>query len=287
MLYLQRKSKKIENFRMTNSETASFFSVLRVCPLFTGIAEGDIKKLLFCLSVQKKVFDKNNYILTAGEKAEKIRPDQAIPMGIVLSGSLRVVQDDFWGNRSILSTINPAGLFGEALSCMGMKISPISVVAAEKSEVLLFNHKTIFDACRTPCPFHATLINNLTKILAGKNVMLFQKLEHISRRSTREKILSYLSRRALEAGKNRFTVPYNRQELADYLFVDRSALSRELGRLRDEGILSFRKNTFTMKTIPCPARSKTSPESRAQSRIAKKRKSYYTDPSRSAAGKLL
>ncbi|MDR2048828.1 MAG: Crp/Fnr family transcriptional regulator [Treponema sp.] len=229
-------------------------SVLKACPLFEGIAEGNIEKLLSCLPVRRKSYRKDNVILLAGERAGeagKTRPgerfDSTVPMGIVLSGSLRIVQDDFWGNRGILASIHPGELFGEALSCAGVETPPVSVVAAEKSAALLFNCGTILRVCRAACTFHTTLITNLVGILANKNLMLVQKLEHISRRSIREKLLSYLSRRALEAGGNRFTIPYDRQELADYLSVDRSALSRELGRLRDQGLLSFRKNLFTMK----------------------------------------
>jgi CRP-like cAMP-binding protein len=243
---------------MANIRAFSELAVLKACPLFKGIAEGDLKKLLFCLSGRKKTAAKDAFILAAGEGLEKRgfragrsppgkRSGSTVPMGLLLSGRLRIVQDDFWGNRSILASITPGELFGEALSCAGVEIPPVSVVAAEESQVLLFDCTTMLEICRAACPFHITLINNLMKILAEKNVMLVKKLEHVSRRRIREKILSYLSDRALETGRDRFTLPYNRQELADYLSVDRSALSRELGRLRDEGVLSFRKNLFTMK----------------------------------------
>ncbi|MDR2210742.1 MAG: Crp/Fnr family transcriptional regulator [Spirochaetaceae bacterium] len=238
---------------MGDFKTGPVPSALRACPLFKDMTEADIQKLLSCLSVQRKTFKKNTFILVAGEGAKKNREGgPAIPMGIVLSGSLRMIQNDFWGNRSILGSINPAGFFGGAFSYAQVESAPVSVVAAEKSEVLLFNYKTIPIVCRNACSFHMVLINNLIGLLAKKNVMLIQKLEYMNHRSIREKILAYLSGRALEAGKNRFTIPYNRQELADYLSVDRSALSRELGRLRDQGLLSFRKNTFTLGGASTP-----------------------------------
>ena len=209
------------------------------CPLFKDIGAADLSALLNCLSAIKKHYQKNDLIFLAGQKAEKV--------GIVIRGSVHVVQEDFWGNRSIFAYIVAGGLFGESFSCSKVECPPVTVIAAEDTDVLLVDYRKIITTCSPTCAFHTGLIKNMLQILAADNIMMTQKMEHITKRSTREKLLSYLSLQALQAGKNRFAIPFNRQELADYLAVDRSALSKELGRMRDEGILDFKHNNFELK----------------------------------------
>jgi CRP-like cAMP-binding protein len=168
-------------------------------------------------------------------------------VGIVLSGGLHIIRNDYGGNRLIVARIGPGELFGEAFSLGKVKKLPISIMAVEMSELFLFSSKRLVQPCASVCGFHAALIRNLIHDLARKNTMLMQKIEHVTRRTTREKLLSYLSAQARQAKNRTFDIPFNRQELADYLAVDRSALSAELGRMRTEGIIAFRKNHFELR----------------------------------------
>lgn len=212
--------------------------ILKSCPLFSGIKEEEFDSMLSCLGARELEYKKEAYIYMAGNAVSEI--------GIVLSGSVIIIKEDFWGNRTIISRMSAGDMFAESFAFAGIPKLPISVVAAENAEVLFIDCKNILNAYPSPCGFHTALINNMVRILAGKNVMLMQKIDHISCRTTRDKLLSYLSVQAIEAKSKSFTIPYNRQELADYLCIDRSAMSSELGRLRDEGILTFHKNNFEL-----------------------------------------
>jgi len=208
------------------------------CPLFAGIKEAELLTLLDCLSASEKKFKKGSYIFMSGETVNFI--------GLVLSGSVHIIREDFWGNRAILAHIGPGGLFGEAFSCAQIKKLPVSAFAAETAVVLLLDYRKIITTCSSACMFHTGLIKNMLRILAEKNVMLTQKMEFITQRTTREKVLAYLSAQARQAGGGNFEIPFNRQELAEYLSVDRSAMSRELSKMQDEGILLFHRNHFEL-----------------------------------------
>lgn len=215
-----------------------YFEILNSCPLFAGISESDMGILLHCLSAKEQGFHKNEFIFSAGEAVTAV--------GVVLSGGVHVVQEDFWGNRTILEHMGGGSLFGEAFSCAEVKKLPISVIAAEKSDILLIDYRKIISNCPSSCDFHTGLIKNMVRILAEKNILLTKKIQHITNRTTREKILSYLSAQAIQAKSPSFTIPFDRQELADYLAVDRSAMSNELSKLRNNGILIFEKNRFEL-----------------------------------------
>jgi CRP-like cAMP-binding protein len=212
--------------------------ILKKSPLFNGIAEGDMQALLDCLSASTRSFESGSFIFLAGETVTVV--------GVVLNGGVNILQEDFWGNRTILAHIAPGGLFGEAFSCAGIDKLPVSVLATQPTDVLLIDYKRISKTCSSSCVFHTRMIQNMMEILARKNVMLTQKIEHVTRHTTREKLLSYLSQQAIQVGERKFEVPFNRQELADYLSVDRSAMSLELCKMRDDGILSFHKNHFEL-----------------------------------------
>lgn len=212
--------------------------VLTTCPLFKGIEKNELEPLLKCLSAVPKTFDKNQFVFMAGEPASSV--------GIVLSGSVTILQEDFWGNRSILARLGPGEIFAEAFSCADNDILPVSVAASEKTQILLVDCKKIVTTCSSACEFHSNLIKNLLTIMSKKNAQLTRKIEHLSRPTTREKLLSYLSSQAQQHGRSSFDIPFNRQELADYLSVDRSAMSTELGKMRDEGLLDFNRNHFEL-----------------------------------------
>ena len=164
----------------------------------------------------------------------------------MLSGEIHLVKEDFWGNRSLVSRVGPGGLVGEVYACLPYQRLTVGVQAAADSCMLFLQAERIFSPCQSACGFHQRLIRNLAAVLAGKNRMLMEKMEHLTQRTTREKLLSYLSAESQRQGRANFTIPFNRQQLADYLSVERSALSAELGRLRDEGVLTFHKSEFTL-----------------------------------------
>lgn len=211
------------------------------CSLFRGIKESEIQLILNCLQAKIKTFDKGALIFAMGEKIERL--------GVVLSGSVFIEKADCWGNRSILAKAVGGDVFGEAMCCAEQECSQVDVTAAEKTAIMFVDYKKIITTCSSACVFHTALIENMLKILADKNLMLTGKIEHLTRRSTKEKLLSYLSYQSLQKGSADFEIPFNRQELADYLAVDRSAMSNELSKLRNDGVLEFHKNHFHLNEV--------------------------------------
>ncbi len=216
-----------------------YLEALKACTLFREIDEAEMAAMLDCLGATVKAYRKGTYIWAAESKA--------LQVGIVLSGSANIVKEDYWGNRTILAKAEKGEMFGEAFSCANLERLPVGVVAAENTEIMLIDCKRIITTCSSACLFHTKLIQNMMKTLAEKNIIMTQKMDHMGRRTTREKLLSYLSSQAIKARSNSFYIPFDRQELADYLSVDRSAMSNELSKMRDEGILSYKKNYFVLE----------------------------------------
>ena len=215
-----------------------YSEVLKRCPLFCKIEEDNLEKMLICLGAKVEAFDKKYTIFAEGTPAKYI--------GIVLSGSAQIIQMDYYGNRSILSTILPSQVFAQEFSCTETESLPVAVVANEPCEIMLIDCQHILHTCSNHCGFHQQLIFNLMKDLATKAIDFHQKIEITAKRTTREKLLTYLTVKAKEAGSRSFDIPYDRQELADYLEVDRSGLSAEISKLRNEGILESNKKHFTL-----------------------------------------
>lgn len=213
-------------------------SSLLGCPLFADVRDDQMQPLLQCLSAKKTLYQKEAFVFQSGQPA--------VYVGIVLSGGVNIIQEDFWGYRSILAHVEPGELFGEAFSCAQTKKLPVSVIATEASEIMLIDYGKIITVCSSACAFHARLVSNMLHILAKKNILLTRKMEHLSQRTTRDKILSFLSAQAVQNGSNAVTIPYNRQELADFLCVERSALSRELMQMKKDGLLDYEKNRFVL-----------------------------------------
>lgn len=216
----------------------NYLSMLEECLLFKNINKDDLPSVLSSLNTKILNFKKDIIILNVEDKPQYI--------GIILSGSANIIQEDYWGNRTILSVLKTGELFAESFSYADISSVPISIIARENSNVLLIDCNKLITTCVSSCKFHTTLIQNLVKILANKNVILTRKIKHITQRSTREKVLSYLSECALLFKNNTFKIPFNRQELADYLSVERSALSNTLCKMRNEGLIKFYKNTFEL-----------------------------------------
>ena len=215
-----------------------YFEILKSVELFKDIEPSNLAILLNCLSVRPIKVKKNQVILRIGEKAGIF--------GIVLLGEVQVYQDDYYGNRSVFDNIGPGHLFAEAFACSGEGALPVNVASTKDSEFVFIEYSKLSSPCPNACSFHKQMIQNMLNIIAAKNISLARKIEFMSKRTTREKLLSYLSSCARASGGSRFFIPFNRQELADYLSVDRSGLSAELGRMRDEGILKFHKNEFEL-----------------------------------------
>lgn len=206
--------------------------------LFQGIEKKDIGSMLACLQASKRTFLKNETILRAGEIISHL--------GIILSGRGQIIREDIMGNRNILSNLEVGDMFAEAFACAESQRLPFQVVAISECKVMFLDYRRIVTTCSSSCYFHTSLIQNMMKILAVKNVLLTQKMEHMTKRSTREKLLSYLSEQAAKSNSKIFSVPFNRQELADYLCVDRSAMSNELSKLKEEGLIDYHRSDFRL-----------------------------------------
>jgi len=215
-----------------------YFKTLKKCPLFFGIEEENLEKMLVCLNAKVEFFDKKYTVINEGNPAKYI--------GIILSGSAQIIKEDYYGNRSILSNISSAEIFGEAFACAKIDSVPVSVIANEPSEIMLIDCNRILYTCTSGCDFHRQLIYNLMTDLANKTLIFHKKIEITSKRTTREKLMTYLMITAKENKSSSFYIPFNRQELADYLEVERSGLSIEISKLIKEKIINSKKNYFEL-----------------------------------------
>jgi len=226
------------NFQQKEDFMKKYHKIMEQCPLFAGINMEDLSAMLGCIGGKTVSVGKGQSIFREG--------DAATHVGIVLTGAVRLEREDYFGNRSIVAHIGPAQLFGETYACAGVSALPISAVADENSTVLLMDCKRITKSCSHACEFHSRIIFNLLQLVAIKNLVYDQKIQVTSKRTTREKLMTYLLNQAKLQGNNSFRIPYDRQELADYLEVDRSGLSAEISKLRKEGVLESEKNHFTL-----------------------------------------
>ena len=204
--------------------------------IFKNIEENEVDLLLKCINNYRKTFKKGEIILREGEKTEY--------MVIVITGSVVVERADLWGNNTVLGVISPGGIFAETYSILNDEPLMINVYANEKSEILFLRTNEIFKTCEKSCNFHDQLILNLIRIASFKNLNLSRKILHTGPKTIRGKLLSFFSEWVKKENSLSFSIPYNRQQLADYLSVDRSAMSNELSKMQKEGILEFKKNKF-------------------------------------------
>ena len=212
--------------------------VLRTSPLFALIQRENLSSMLPCLGAKELFFKKGETIFSEGEKASHL--------GLVCSGEVQTERVDFDGNRTIVSRAAEGDLFGEEFACAEIERLPVSVIAAKEATVLLLDCRHITHTCCNACQFHQQMIFNLLKITAQKSILLHQRAEVISHRTTRDKLMAYLTQQAKKEGTRSFSVPFDRQALADYLEVERSGLSAEISKLRREGILKSTKNHFEL-----------------------------------------
>ena len=215
-----------------------FVPVLKKTKLFSGVGDEEISTMLSCLGASLFTYKKGEFVLRQGEHLSNIL--------VLVEGSLHIQRDDYWGNRSILGHIGIGEIFGEAYAAPDSGTLLNDVIAVEDSSVFSFDVKRVISTCSSACRFHTMVVQNLFFAISEKNRTLVQKLDYLSRRTTREKLISYLSEEAKRQNSPQITIPFNRQQLADYLSVDRSAMSNELGKMRDEGLLEFEKNRFRL-----------------------------------------
>ncbi|MDL2220459.1 Crp/Fnr family transcriptional regulator [Eubacteriales bacterium OttesenSCG-928-N14] len=215
-----------------------YMDVLQRVPLFAGFSPEELPNTLQCLEAQQKKYQKDETIFLAGDAANRV--------GILLCGTAQVVSDDVFGNRSIRTMLGEADLFGEVFACAEVEQLPVSVIAQRDCVVLLINYARILSPCQAQCIFHANLVENMMRILAQKNLMLSTKMDVLSARSTRHKLLNYFSALAMQQGSAQVTLPFDRQQLADYLAVDRSAMSTELSKMQRDGLIRYQKNRIEL-----------------------------------------
>lgn len=226
------------NFQQGGENLKEFYPILQSCPLFEGIRGEDLPGLLGCLGAKMISAKKGQVIFREG--------DAPTFVGVLLTGSVQLLREDYYGNRSIFTQIGPKQLFGESYAFSGAQALPVSVVADEDSQILLLDGFRITARCSKDCEFHNRVIFNLLRVVATKNLVLHQKIQVTSKRTTREKLMAYLLHQAKLHGSNSFTIPYDRQALADYLEVDRSGLSAEISKMRKEGIIECDKSFFRL-----------------------------------------
>lgn len=216
-----------------------YFEILSKCPLFDGIEQSDLNTMIECLNGKTVNVLKGNPVFLEGDPARFV--------GVVLSGTMQVVREDYYGNRSIMTVLQPGDLFAEAFSCAGLETMPVSVLALTDSEVLLLDCRRIFTSCSNSCHFHSLLLKNLLQGMAQKNLALSRKIRYMSQKTTKEKLMAYLLDQAKQQGSTEFVIPHDRQSLADYLGVERSAMSAEISKLKKSGQIDTHGSRFYLK----------------------------------------
>ena len=219
---------------MNEKETA----VIRESALFTGITDQEFLPMLDCLGAFVRTFRRGEILTLTG--------DAVRCLGMVLEGTVHMIQEDLWGRRTILEYVRPGGAFGETFVCGSSMASAVTFLAACELKVLYLPFYRVMHSWRNSCVFHHRLIQNMVTLVADKNARLMAKVEVISQKSLREKILTFLSLQAQMQGSGYFEIPMSRQELAEYLCADRSALSRELSGMKADGLLDYDRNTFRL-----------------------------------------
>jgi len=213
-----------------------YFEIIRKSSLFEGVDAKELAAMLNCLGTRIIDVSKGSAVFLEGDPAESV--------GMVLSGAVQVVRDDYYGNRSVITVVEEGELFAEIFACANIPTLPVSVFAVCDSRVMLMDCRRILTVCSNACIFHTRLIHNLLQAVAQKNLSLSQKIQFMSRRTTREKIMAYLLDQAKRRQSDSFTIPYDRQALADYLGVERSAMSAEISRLKKDGAIDCKGSWF-------------------------------------------
>lgn len=221
------------------------FALLSHTPLFAGVAPQEIEAMLACLDTERRHYTKGQIILRSGDTVRS--------MGIVLSGRVLIEKTDLWGNATVLDSVGPGQIFAETYACTPQEPLMVDAVAAESAEVLFIQVARVLEVCPNSCVHHHTLIRNLLSLSAQKNLLLSRKIFYTAPKTIRARLLSYLSDQAIRCGRRSFTIPFNRQQLADYLNVERSALSNELSKMQQDGLIETERNYFRLLDAAMPS----------------------------------
>ncbi len=213
-----------------------YFDILSRNPLFAGISREELGSLLHCLGAKVASYTKGEPVFLEGDPAGFI--------GFIAAGGVQIVRDDFYGNRAFLHLAQTGELFGEAYACANIDTMPVSGYAAQESKIIWLECNKMLTVCTNACAFHSALVKNLLRVVAKSNLLLSRKIQFMSQKTTREKLLAYLLDQAKQKQSPEFTIPLDRQALADYLGVERSAMSAELGKLRNAGFLESKGAWF-------------------------------------------
>lgn len=219
----------------------SWLPVLKSCGIFQGLQDGDILDLMPCFGTVSRQFNKGDVISQGGAPQEHI--------GVVLSGEIHVQKEDYAGNRLIIGIFGPGEIFGEVSAFAGLSVWPNTVLANARSQVLFLPVIKISRPCCRSCNAHQLLIKNMLRLVARKAMNMNNRITYLKIKSMREKLASFLYEQYLQTGNRTFMLPMNREELADFLNVSRPSMSRELGKIRDEGVIDFYRSSFTIKDL--------------------------------------
>ena len=212
-----------------------YLNILASAALFMDIRPSELEAMLSCNGAKIKNVQKGRFVLLTGSKPTHI--------GLVISGQFHILYEDFRGERSLIAVVSPGELFAEAICCAGVSESPVTVMAKTDSTVMLLNFSRIVHLCSNACPFHTKLIENMLYLVASKNLLLQNRMEIISLKSIRSKVMRYLESFMPDQGRN-IMIPLNREEMASFLCVERCALSHELSRMKKDGMIDYKKNNF-------------------------------------------
>lgn len=217
------------------------YQILKNAKLFHGLSEQELESVLNCLNAKIQTYKKDSIITLNGDDVKDV--------GIIISGSIMIIKEDAAGKQNILAQLRESDTFGEVFVCAGIKTSPVTVTASEDCDVLFVEYRRLITTCNSSCAFHAKIIQNMLQLMAQKNLELNKKIDYLIVNSLRKKLVMYLLEQYAVYQKNSFEISLNRSELADFLNVDRSAMSRELGRMQNDGFINFCKNKFTLLNL--------------------------------------
>lgn len=218
-----------------------FINIIKESPLFYGIADDELTILLNCLTPKIYDYSKNEFIINTGEPIDRF--------GLVLEGEVIITKENAQGNRVVMSAIKKGGLFGEMFVFSSRKMWPVTVMAQSPCKILFLTNSDLVARCGKNCSWHTSMLNNFIRVISDKSIMLNKKVEYLSIKSIRGKICSYLFEQYRNAKSNIIVLPLNRNELADFLSISRPSMSREICKMRDEGIIDFHLSTFKIIDI--------------------------------------
>ncbi len=162
----------------------------------------------------------------------------------MLAGLAQVIKENIHGDRLTMRTLGAGEMFGETYASLGVRVIPVSVIALEETRVIEFELKSLVLTCESACAFHRKLILNLMRIIAQKNAVLSEQMYYLSHKTIRGRLEAYLLDCVDKSGSLTVNLPFNRREMAEFLCMDRTAMQREMAKMKEEGVLDYYKNTF-------------------------------------------